>query len=66
MRYSKGTWSLGTSGVSYLDTVAVNKDGRLLDTWQKAKRYFSKWHKGKFLLIWEDGKSFRVYNVELK
>lgn len=66
MRYKHGTWSIGTSGVSYLDSVAVNHIGELLDTWQKAKRYFSRWHCGKYILIWEDGKSFKVYNINIK
>ena len=66
MRYTHGMWSLGTSGVSYLDSVAVNHEGETMDTWQKAKRYFSRWHCGEYLLIWEDGKSFKVYRVNIK
>lgn len=66
MRYSHGTWSLGTSGVSYLDTVAVNHEGCLIDTWQKAKKWFARWHEGDFLLIWEDGRSFKVFNISIK
>ena len=65
MRYDHGWWSLGTSGVSYIDAVAVYHEGQVIDTWQKAKKWFSKWHVGDFIIIWEDGKHFKVYHISI-
>lgn len=69
-RYENGFWSIGTSGCSYLDTVTVNhewQEGKPpIDTWQKAKAYFSKWHKGHYILTWENGRSFKCYNINIK
>ena len=69
-RVNDGTWSIGTSGVSYLDTVAVNhgwQEGKQpIDTWQKAKKYFSRWHKGTFILTWESKNSFKCYRIVIK
>ncbi len=69
-RYYDGSWYLGTSGVSCLDAVAVNhrwqEGDKPIDTWQKAKIYFSQWHKGNFILMWENGRSFKCYNINIK
>lgn len=69
-KHCSGLWSLGTSGCSYLDTVAVNhgwQEGKPpIDTWQKAKAFFAQWHRGRFILTWENGQSFKCYHINIK